>query len=68
MSVEGARHPPVLSALFGMKAEDTELLGTVEFIRGTDDLTAGAMSEEPPAIYIKLTTKVRLSVILDEEY
>lgn len=65
MSVEGARHPPVLTALFGMKAEDTELLGTAEFIRGTDDLTADAMSEET-AIYSKLTTKVGLSVILDE--
>lgn len=33
MSVEGLRHPPVLSALFGMKAEDSELLGSAELIR-----------------------------------
>lgn len=39
MSVEGLRHPPVLSALFGMKAEDSELLGSAELIRGTDDVT-----------------------------
>lgn len=38
MSVEGVRHPPVLAALFGMKAEDSELLGTAELIKGTDDL------------------------------
>lgn len=38
MSVEGLRHPPVLSALFGMKAEDSELLGSAELIRGTEDV------------------------------
>lgn len=48
MSVEGLRHPPVLSALFGMKAEDSELLGTAELIRGTGDGAPFVPGEECP--------------------
>ncbi|XP_073332408.1 dual specificity protein phosphatase CDC14AB isoform X1 [Pagrus major] len=33
MTVEGVRHSPILSALFRMTAEDTELLGAAPFIR-----------------------------------
>lgn len=48
MSVEGLRHPPVLSALFGMKAEDSELLGSAELIRGTEDVAPFVRGVECP--------------------
>lgn len=49
VSVEAVRHFPILSALFGMKAEDSELLGTAELIRGTDDLqqSPGPVQRQP---------------------
>lgn len=46
VSVEAVRHFPIL---FGMKAEDSELLGTAELIRGTDDLqqNPGPVQRQP---------------------
>ena len=46
--MEAVRPSPILSALFGMKAEDSELLGTAELIRGTDGLQT-ALVREPLA-------------------
>lgn len=34
MTVEGVRHSPILSALFGVTAADTELLGAAQLIKG----------------------------------
>lgn len=46
--VRGGRPTP--SALSGMKAEDSELLGTAELIRGTDDLQQNPGPDQSPPL------------------